>query len=148
MTNEIHKNYSQSWKWWQCDVSAHPTGGELEVEQKDPEGPQRVRFSIRWGLKSGPYWGRGGSAGCARTHALSPPPHPHPTPQEPKRSFWWDYKRFKMIQNNVVVVGLTILMHFKQWPAIWRTQISIFFFRGSMLPQPPKTPPEYPIVPI
>ena len=51
-------------------------------------------------------------AGCSRN------------PQEPKRSTWWDRKRFKMIQNNVVMLGLTVLMHFQQ---VWGPQISKFF---------------------
>ena len=37
-------------------------------------------------------------------------------------------KRIKMIQNNVVMVGLTISMHFQQFEEL----NFIYFFRGSM----------------
>ena len=34
---------------------------------------------------------------------------------EPKRSVWWDRKNSKWYKINVVVVGLTISMHFRQF---------------------------------
>ena len=45
-----------------------------------------------------------GCVGCAST----PPPGA-------KRSTWWDCKIFKVIQNNVMMAGLTDSMHFKQF---------------------------------
>ena len=39
----------------------------------------------------------------------------HAPSREPERSAWWDRKRFKMIQNNAVVVGLTISIYFQQF---------------------------------
>ena len=48
--------------------------------------------------------------------------HAPPPPQEPKRSAFWDRKRFKIIQNNAVMVGLTISMHFQQFQNLsWGT---------------------------
>ena len=58
-----------------------------------------------------------------------------PTPKKPKRSAWWDRKRYKMIQNTAAMVGLTVSIYFQQFADL-RFQI---FFRGSM-PEDTPTP--------
>ena len=61
--------------------------------------------------------------------------HPPPPPQEPKRSAWWDRKKFKMIQNNVVMVGLSIAVHFQQFE-----DLKFKFFSGGPYPRIPLKP--------
>ena len=43
--------------------------------------------------------------------------HPSP-PGGPKRFAWWYRKIFKMVQNNVVMVELTVWMRFKQFEVL------------------------------
>ena len=66
------------------------------------------------------------------------------SPQEPKRSVWWDRKRFKMVQNQRG--GGSRNDHLNAFPAVLRSRISDFF-RGSMPPDLPKTLAECPTVP-
>ena len=79
--------------------------------------------------------GGGGGVGGAR--------EAHATPQEPKRSAWWDHKSLKIMQNNLVMVGLTISVHFQQFE-----DIKFIFFSEGAYPRTPKTLAECPTVPI
>ena len=59
----------------------------------------------------------------------------HPPPLPPKRSAWWERKRIKMTQNNVVMLGLTISMHFQQFE-----DLDIHIFSEGACPwTPPKS---------
>ena len=60
---------------------------------------------------------------------------------ESERSAWLDRKRFKMMQNNVVMLGLTISMHFQQFE-----ELKFLYLPRSMPSNPPKTLPECPTV--
>ena len=57
------------------------------------------------------------------------------TPQEPKRSAWWDRKDLKWYKNNVVMVGLTISMHFRQLE-----DLKFLFFPEEHAPRTPQKP--------
>ena len=77
----------------------------------------------RWvSANTGVKVGRGGGGACAGPH-------------EAKRFAWWDRKWFKMIQNNVIVVGFD---NFNAFLSVWRLQISIFC-PVEHDPGPPKT---------
>ena len=52
--------------------------------------------------------------------------------QEPKKSANLDCTRFKMVQNDVVMVGLTVSMHFQQLEKIKLQNVT-----GEACPEPP-----------